>query len=145
MFAGRTDTQVGVDGCITSGTRQVLVLTVRNVEVSLGVTVLLGQTEIDHVDLVTTLANTHQEVVRLDITVDEGLGVDILDAGDELIGEEQHRLEREFAVAKVEKVLQGGAEQIQDHGIVIALGAEPADERDTDTAGERLVNTGLIL
>jgi len=89
----RTDTQMSVNRGITSSTRQVLVLTVRNVEVSLWVTVLLGQTEINDIDLVATLANAHQEVVRLDITVDEGFGVDVLNAGDELIGEEEDGLQ----------------------------------------------------
>lgn len=78
---------MGVNGSVTGSTSQVLVLSVRNVEVCLGIAVLLGQTEINHVDLVTTLSNTHEEVVRLDIAVDEGLGVDVFDAGDELIGE----------------------------------------------------------
>jgi hypothetical protein len=82
-----TDTQVSVNGSITRSTGQVLVLTVWDVEVSLRVTVLLGQTEINDIDLVATLANAHKEVVRLDITMDEGFGVDVLDAGDELVGE----------------------------------------------------------
>ena len=82
-----TDAQVGVDRSITGSTGQVLVLSVWNVEVRLWVTVLLGQTEINDIDLVTTLSDAHQEVVWLDITVDEGLCVDVLDAGDELVGE----------------------------------------------------------
>lgn len=65
------DTQVGVDTGITGGTSKVLVLSVWDVEVCLGVTVLLGETEIDDVDLVSTLADAHEEVVGLDITVDE--------------------------------------------------------------------------
>lgn len=141
----RTDTQVGVDGGITGRASQVLVLPVWDVEVGLRVTVLLGQTEIDHVDLVTTLADAHEEVVGLDITVDERLGVDVLDAGDELVGQEQDSLQGELAVAEVEKVLQAGAEQVENHGIVIALSTEPADEWDADASGERLVDTGLIL
>lgn len=136
---------MSVDGGITSGTSQVLVLTVRDVEVSLRVAVLLGQTEIDHVDLVAALADAHEEIVRLDITVDEGLGVDVFDAGDELVGEEQDSLQRELAVAEVEEIFQTRAEKIQDHGIVVALGSEPADEGDTNTTGERLVHTGFIL
>ena len=79
---------MSVDAGIAGGSGQVLVLSVRNVEVSLGITVLLGQTKVDDVDLVSALANAHEEVVRLDITVDEGLGVDVLDAGDELVGKE---------------------------------------------------------
>jgi hypothetical protein len=141
----RTDTQVGVDGSVTSGTSQVLVLSVRDVEMGLGITVLLGETEIDNVDLVATLADAHEEVVRLDITVDEGLGMDVLDAGDELIGEQEDGLQRELAVAEVEEIFQRGTEQIEDHGVVVALGAEPAHEGDTDTASKGLVDTGLIL
>lgn len=136
---------MGVDGGITSGTRQVLVLTVRNVEVSLGVAVLLGQTKINHVDLVSALSDAHQEVVRLDITVDERLSVNILDTRDELISEEQHRLEGKFPVAEVEQILKGGAEQVQNHGIVVALGAKPAHERDTNATGEGFVDASLIL
>jgi hypothetical protein len=141
----RTDTQVSVDAGITGGTSQVLVLSVRNVEVRLGITVLLGQTEIDHVDLVAALADAHEEIVRLDITVDEGLGVDVLNAGNELVGEEKHSLQGELAVAEVEEILQGRAEQVQDHGVVVALSTEPAHEWDTDTASEGLVDASFIF
>lgn len=65
------NTQVSVDRGVTSSTSKVLVLSVGNVEVSLGVSVLLGQTEIDNVDLVATFANAHKEVVGLDISVDK--------------------------------------------------------------------------
>ena len=78
---------MSVDGRITGSSGQVLVLTVWNVEVRLRVTVFLCQSKVDDVDLISTLPNPHQEIVRLDITMDEGLGVDVLDAGDELIGE----------------------------------------------------------
>jgi hypothetical protein len=104
------NTEMGVDTGVACSTRQVLVLTVWNVEVSLRVTVLLGQTKINDVDLVATFANAHEEVVGLDVSVDEGFGVDVLDAGDELVGEEEHSLEGELAVAEVEEILQAGAE-----------------------------------
>lgn len=136
---------MGVDGGVTSGTSQVLVLSVRDVEVGLGVPVLLGETEVDHVDLVAPLANTHEEVVGLDVAVDEALGVDVLDAADELVGEQENGLEGEFAVAEVEEILEGGAEEVEDHGVVVTLGAEPSDERNADAASERLVDAGLIL
>jgi hypothetical protein len=136
---------VGVDGGVTSGTGQVLVLSVRDVEVGLGVPVLLGETEVNHVDLVAPLADAHEEVVGLDVTVDEALGVDVLDAADELVGEQEDGLEGEFAVAEVEEILEGGAEEVEDHGVVVTLGAEPSDERNADAASERLVDAGLIL
>ena len=140
-----TDTQVSVDGSVTGSASQVLVLSVWDVEVRLWVTVLLGQTEINNVDLVATLANAHQEVVWLDIAVDERLGVDVLNAGDELVGKKKNGLQGELAVAEVEEILQRWAEEIQDHGIVVTLGSEPTDKWDTDTTGERLVDASLIL
>lgn len=72
---------MSVDGCITGSPRQVLVLTVWDMEVRLRVTVFLCQSEVDDIDLIPTLANPHQEVVRLDITMDERFGVDVLDTG----------------------------------------------------------------
>jgi hypothetical protein len=73
---------VSIDRRITGGTGQVLVLAVGNVQVGLGITIFLGQTEVDDVHLISTLANAHQEVVGLDVTVDEVARVDILDTRD---------------------------------------------------------------
>jgi len=139
------DTQVGVDGGVTSSTGEVLVLTVWDVEVSLWVSVLLGQTKVDNVDLVASLANAHQEVIWLDITVNEGLGVDVFDTRDELIGQKEDSLEGELAVAEVEEIFERWAEKVENHGVVITLCAEPADKGNTDTAGKRLVDTCLIF
>jgi hypothetical protein len=62
-----------------------------------------------------------------------------------LVCEEQDGLETELAVAKVEEVLKGGAEKVEYHGVVVALGAEPSDKGHTDAAGEGLVDLGLVL
>ena len=140
-----TNTQMRIDGGISGRAGQVLVLTIRDVEVCLRVTVLLGQAEVDDVDLIASLADAHEEVVGLDVAVDEGLGMDVLDAGDELVGEEEDGLEGELAVAEVEEVLEGWAEQVEHHGVVVTFRAEPSDERDADAAGERLVDAGLVL
>jgi hypothetical protein len=136
---------MGVDGSVTGGTGEVLVLTVGDVEVSLRVTVLLGETKVDDVDLVSTLANTHKEVVRLDIAVDEVAGVNVLDTRNQLVGEEKHSLEAELAVTEVEQVFEGRAKKVENHGIVVALGSVPADEGDTNATGKRLVDLGLVL
>lgn len=136
---------MGVDGGIASSSGQVLILPIRNVEVGLGVTVFLGQTKIDDIDLVASLANAHEEIVGLDITVNEGFGVDVLNAGDKLVGQQKNGLQGELAVAEVEEILQAGSEEIENHGIVVTLGTEPADKWDADTTGERLVDTGLIF
>lgn len=78
---------MSIDGCITGSSRQVLVLTVWNVEVSLRVTVFFCQSKVDDIDLISTLANSHQEVVRLDIPMNERFGMDVLDSGNELVSE----------------------------------------------------------
>jgi hypothetical protein len=115
------------------------------VKVSLWVTVFLGQPKVNNIDLISELADTHEEVVRLDITVDEGPGVDVLDAEEELIGEEKNSLQGELAVAEVEEVLKAGSEKIEDHGVVFTLSSEPANKWDTNTTSEGLVDTGLVF
>jgi hypothetical protein len=77
-----TNSQMGINTGIASSSCQVLVLPVGNVQMALGVTVLLGKTKVDDVHLVATLADTHQEVIGFDITVNEVLGMDVFDAGD---------------------------------------------------------------
>lgn len=71
-----------VDRSVTSCSSQVLVLAVWDVQVGLGIAILLGKTEIDDVDLIATLSNTHEEVVGFDVTMDEVARVDVLDTGD---------------------------------------------------------------
>ena len=48
----------------------------------------------------------------------------VLDPADELIGEQQNRLDRELARAEVEEILQTGAQQFHHHDIVVAFHAE---------------------
>ena len=88
VTTGLLNTKMSVDAGITCSSRQVLILTVWNMEVSLRVPIFLGQSEINHVDLVSTLSNAHEEIVRLNITVDEGLGMNVLNTRDELIREQ---------------------------------------------------------
>ena len=63
----------------------------------------------------------------------------------QLICQKQDSLEAEFAIAEVEEVLKRGAEEIDDHCIIIAFGSEPANERNTDTTCKSLVDLGLVL
>lgn len=158
---------MGVDRCVSSSAREILVLSVGDVEVRLWVTVLLGQTKVDHVDLVAPLANAHQEVVGLDITVNEVARMHVFDSRDlvepsvsarraqervgmwrsahKLICKQKHSLEREFALAKVEQVFEGGAEKVDDHGVVVTLNAEPSDKGHADASSECLEDFGFVL
>jgi hypothetical protein len=51
-------------------------------EMSLGIPVLLRKTKVNDIDLVAALADTHEEIVRFDVTVDKIARVDIFDARD---------------------------------------------------------------
>jgi len=73
-------TKMSVDGSITGGTREILVLSVRNMEMSPIITVFLGQTIVNHIDLVATLSNAHQKVVWFDVTVDKVARVNVFNA-----------------------------------------------------------------
>lgn len=136
---------MSVDGGIAGSAGEVLVLSVRDVEVRLRVAVLLSEAEVNDVDLVASLPDAHEEVVGLDVAVDEGLGMDVLDPRDELVGKEQNRLQGELPVAEVEQVLQTGPEEVENHGIVVTFRTKPADEGDSDTTGERLVDAGFVF
>jgi hypothetical protein len=71
--------------------------------------------------------------------------VNVLDARDELVGQQEHCLEGEFAVAEVEEILQARPEQVQHHGVVVTFCTEPTDEGNADTSSQRLIDTSLIF
>ena len=62
-----------------------------------------------------------------------------------MVSKKENSLEAELAVAKVEEVLKRGTEEVEDHGVVLALGAVPPHKRDPDTTCEGLVDLGLIF
>jgi hypothetical protein len=99
------NTQMSIDRSVPCGTSQVLVLPVGDMQVSLGVSVFLGETEINDIDLIASFPNAHEEIVRLDISVDKVSRVNVFDSRDELVGEEKDSLEGEFSVTEVEQVL----------------------------------------
>jgi len=115
--------KMGVDAHVSCGTGKRLPLAVRNVLLGLRVTVLLGHAEVNNVNNVGSFAvgPSDQEVVRLDIAVDEVLLVDGLHAGQHLLGDHDHGLDREATSAVVEEVLERGSEQVNDKDVVEAF------------------------
>ena len=71
--------------------------------------------------------------------------MDVLDAGDQLIGQEEDRLQGEFPVAEIEQILQAGSEEVEHHGVVVTFRSEPTDEGDADASGQRLVHACLVF
>lgn len=73
-------------------------------EMGLRVTIFLGQPKINDIDLISTFSDTHEEVVWLNVSMNEGFGVDVFDARNELIRQQKYRFQGEFTVAKVEEI-----------------------------------------
>lgn len=73
---------MGVDGGVAGGACEVLILAVGDVLMRSGVPVFLGQAKVNDVDKVALLAESHQEVVWLHVSVDKVLGVDVFNSAD---------------------------------------------------------------
>ncbi len=63
----------------------------------------------------------------------------------QLVREQQHRLEREVAVAPLEEVLERRPEEVDDHDVVVALPSRPHNPRDARATHECLVYLRLLL
>jgi hypothetical protein len=119
---------VVINGGVTGGTGQGSTLALGNVLEGSGVTVSLGQTEIDTVDEVTvTAATVGNKVSWLNITVDQVTGVHQFDTLEHLIGNHKDSLQGESTTALVELVLEGRAEEVHNHEVVGILGSKVVD------------------
>lgn len=63
----------------------------------------------------------------------------------QLVSQKKYRLQGELAVTEIEQVFETGAEEVEDHGIIVAFRSEPSNERNTNTAGKSLIDLALIL
>lgn len=79
IAASLLDTQMSIDRGVASSTGQIFVLSVGDMQVGLGISEFLGETEIDNVDLVASLPDSHQEVIWFDVSVDEVARMDVFD------------------------------------------------------------------
>lgn len=71
---------------IPGGPCQIFILPVRDVLQCLSITIFLRQSEIDYIENTGFLAESHQKILWLDVSVDVGLGVHILDPLYQLVG-----------------------------------------------------------
>lgn len=71
---------MSVNGGIAGSASQVLILTIRDVLMCAGVTILLGQAKVYDVDQVSLLAKPHQEIIRFNVSMNEVFGVYVLDS-----------------------------------------------------------------
>lgn len=75
-----TDSKMSVDWGISGSSSKVLSISVRDMLSSLRVSETLSQSEVDHVDVVLLFADTDQEVVRLDVSVQKVAGMNELNS-----------------------------------------------------------------
>jgi hypothetical protein len=80
IIAKLTDAKVSVNRGVSSGTCEVLSITVGDVLAGLGVPETFGEAEIDDVHVMLLLPDADEEVVWLDVTVEEVTGVHELDS-----------------------------------------------------------------
>ena len=100
-------TEVSVDRCVSGSSCQIFALSVRNV-LSISLDVSFGQSEVDDEHFVTGLVDSHTEVVRFDVSVEEMSVVDVLYPVDHLVNNHQNCLEGKFSEGVLEQRLQGG-------------------------------------
>ena len=79
-IAKPTDAEVSIHRSVSSGTCEVLSITVGDVLAGLGVPETFGEAEIDDVHVMLLLPDADEEVVWLDVTVEEVTGVHELDS-----------------------------------------------------------------
>lgn len=60
-----------INARIASRARQVLVFLVRDVEMGSWVSVLFGESKVNHIDLIPAPPQPHQEIVRLDVSMEK--------------------------------------------------------------------------
>lgn len=121
---------MSVDGAEPRSAGELFGLLIWDVECRARISVLLNETVVDEIDDVRSLAESDEEVRRLEISVDEILRVEILDSLDHLIRDHQHCLQHESLSTVVEEVLQGRPEVIHHEDVEITFLAEPVDARD---------------
>lgn len=78
-----------IDTRVSRRSRQILVLLVWDMKMSAWIPILFRQPKINNIDLVSALAQSHQEIIRLDVAMEKVFRVDVFNAGDELISQEQ--------------------------------------------------------
>ena len=96
----------------------------------LGILVALAQTKVDQVDRALFVADAHQEIIWLHITMDEVVRVHELEAADHLLGQHAHGLQSELTTAVLEQIFERMAKKLHDHSLVVSFNTVPVDVRD---------------
>ncbi len=116
---GLTHTQMTVDAGKSCRANQVWVPGASGMSVHLGNIGFCGEAQICHINLIPMLPHTHQEILRLDVSMDDTLGMNVFKTVKELVDEHQYGLQRELAAAEVEKIFQTRSQKIKHHHVIL--------------------------
>mmetsp|Transcript_44656 Transcript_44656/g.73928 ORF Transcript_44656/g.73928 Transcript_44656/m.73928 type:complete len:348 (-) Transcript_44656:103-1146(-) len=137
--------QMRVDRSVTRRTRQRLALDERDMASRLWINVALGQTEIDDEDHIEIALQTDKKVVRLNVAMNKLKLVHRLDAIQHLLRQQQNRLERESASAKIEQVLERRSQQVHDQHEILLFLTVKIHVGHSQRALHMLVDARLVL
>jgi hypothetical protein len=112
---------------------------------TLCILVLLAVSKIDHEYLILFFTQSHEEVVRLDVVVDESPGMHPLDAFEYLVRGQEDGLEGERTLAVTQQLLEGRAVDVSDQCAEVILDAVPVEVGDAHSALHNPVELGLTL
>jgi hypothetical protein len=99
-----------------------------------GVQVLLATSEVHHEDLVLLLPQSHQEVLRVHVVVDQSLRVHPLHPLQYLVGDQQHCLQGKLPLAVLEQMFEGRTKNVCDQRAEIVLDAVPVEVGDASAS-----------
>mmetsp|Transcript_86197 Transcript_86197/g.221993 ORF Transcript_86197/g.221993 Transcript_86197/m.221993 type:complete len:367 (+) Transcript_86197:463-1563(+) len=106
------DAAHGVDRGVAHRARE---RTVLHGHVSAPSEVLLGEAEVDEVDVVLPALGAGHDVIRLDVAVHEARGVEVLHAAEHLLSQQDRGHDVELPAAALEPILEATLEEVRDH------------------------------
>jgi uncharacterized protein YlxP (DUF503 family) len=155
---------VTIDRRKGSGSNETKTLVEWNVQVCIGIPKFFRQPKIDEVYNVGALSDTHDDVARFEIAVNEVARMDVLQATElgivdigpsavvsevkfthQLPSQEQHSPDRELKMAVNKEVLKRLAEAIDRHHIEASFRTKPMDMRDTGPSLKLCVYMKLVV
>ncbi len=106
----------------------------------LNVTTFCDKAQICDIHLIITSFNTHQEIFRFDVAMNNIFEVNIFETMKKLIDQHQHCFKRESSIAKIEKILQTRSQKIEHHNIIFAFEQILMNEWNIDIVSKRLID-----
>lgn len=87
----------------------------------LRVSIFLGEAKVDDMNNMALLPKSHQEILRLDISMDVGFGMNILYSLQHLVRQDQDCLQIELLIAQRKQILDIRSQEVDDHVVIFVF------------------------